>query len=68
MQLNAVAAFALIVRGVSAVAVAVLRFRCLQIVVERLDPLVNPDVNPSPHMHQVYANPLKVLTTANELE
>ncbi|RYC63819.1 hypothetical protein CHU98_g2363 [Xylaria longipes] len=51
MQLNVVAAFALLAQGVSAV--AVLRFGCSQIVVERLDPLVNPDVSPSPHIHQV---------------
>ncbi|CAG8972007.1 hypothetical protein HYALB_00008292 [Hymenoscyphus albidus] len=31
----------------------VLRFGCSQIVVERLDPLVNPGTNHSPHVHQV---------------
>jgi len=31
----------------------VLRFGCSQIVVERVDPLVNPGANPSPHVHQV---------------
>ncbi|KAH8893952.1 hypothetical protein GQ53DRAFT_840230 [Thozetella sp. PMI_491] len=31
----------------------VLRFGCSQVVVERLDPLVNPGVTPSPHIHQV---------------
>ncbi|KAF2175975.1 hypothetical protein K469DRAFT_608818 [Zopfia rhizophila CBS 207.26] len=30
-----------------------IRFGCSQLVVERTDPLVNPGVNPSPHMHQV---------------
>ncbi|KAI1081977.1 hypothetical protein F5B20DRAFT_569478 [Whalleya microplaca] len=30
-----------------------LRFGCSQVVIERLDPLVNPDLNPSPHVHQV---------------
>ncbi|KAJ0118420.1 hypothetical protein J7T55_009203 [Diaporthe amygdali] len=30
-----------------------LRFSCSQLVVERLDPLVNPGVNPSPHVHQI---------------
>ncbi|KAI1810090.1 hypothetical protein GGS20DRAFT_580173 [Poronia punctata] len=30
-----------------------LRFGCSQLVIERLDPLVNPGVNPSPHVHQV---------------
>ncbi|KAI3332237.1 hypothetical protein HD806DRAFT_519017 [Xylariaceae sp. AK1471] len=51
MQLKAAVAFALLTRGISA-ANAVLRFGCSQIVVERLDPLVNPDLNPSPHVHQ----------------
>ncbi|TRX93758.1 hypothetical protein FHL15_005434 [Xylaria flabelliformis] len=32
---------------------AMLRFGCSQVVIERLDPLVNPGVNPSPHVHQV---------------
>ncbi|KAM7196750.1 protein of unknown function (DUF1996) domain containing protein [Naviculisporaceae sp. PSN 640] len=30
-----------------------LRFGCSQVVIERLDPLVNPDQNPSAHMHQI---------------
>ncbi|CAG8954747.1 hypothetical protein HYFRA_00004672 [Hymenoscyphus fraxineus] len=30
-----------------------LRFGCSQIVIDRIDPLVNPDMLPSPHMHQV---------------
>ncbi|KAF2786948.1 hypothetical protein K505DRAFT_258787 [Melanomma pulvis-pyrius CBS 109.77] len=30
-----------------------LRFGCSEVVIERLDPLVNPDMHPSPHMHQV---------------
>jgi hypothetical protein len=30
-----------------------LRFGCSQIVVERIDPLVNPGMIPTPHMHQV---------------
>lgn len=30
-----------------------LRFQCSQLVVERLDPLVNPGVAPSPHLHQI---------------
>jgi hypothetical protein len=29
-----------------------IRFGCSQLVVERTDPLVNPGLNPSPHMHQ----------------
>ncbi|KAI1338449.1 hypothetical protein F5Y15DRAFT_407716 [Xylariaceae sp. FL0016] len=31
---------------------SLVRFGCSQIVIERLDPLVNPGVNPSPHVHQ----------------
>lgn len=30
-----------------------LRFGCSQLVVERIDPLVAPGLNPSPHTHQV---------------
>lgn len=30
-----------------------LRFSCSQLVVERTDPIVNPGMNPSAHMHQV---------------
>ena len=30
-----------------------LRFGCSQITIERLDPLVNPGLSPTPHMHQV---------------
>jgi hypothetical protein len=30
-----------------------LRFGCSQIVIDRIDPLVNPDTLPSPHMHQI---------------
>jgi hypothetical protein len=30
-----------------------MRFGCSQLVVDRLDPLVNPGAVPSPHMHQI---------------
>lgn len=30
-----------------------LRFTCSQLVIDRLDPLVNPGVVPSPHLHQI---------------
>jgi len=30
-----------------------LRFQCSQLVIERLDPLVNPGSVPSPHLHQI---------------
>ncbi|OAG02130.1 uncharacterized protein CC84DRAFT_999252 [Paraphaeosphaeria sporulosa] len=57
-----VALSALFVRNASAVPQAgggnsgsadFLRFGCSQLVVERTDPLVNPGLLPSPHMHQV---------------
>ncbi|RYO78567.1 hypothetical protein DL766_007490 [Monosporascus sp. MC13-8B] len=44
------AAGAAIAPGVDA---ATLRFSCSQLVVERLDPIVNPGANPSPHLHQI---------------
>ncbi|KAF2634656.1 hypothetical protein P280DRAFT_523852 [Massarina eburnea CBS 473.64] len=30
-----------------------MRFECSQLVVDRLDPLVNPGTKPSPHLHQI---------------
>ncbi|KAJ8105397.1 hypothetical protein ONZ43_g7442 [Nemania bipapillata] len=45
----AVAGAALLVPDV----LALLRFSCSQLVVERLDPLVNPGVTGSPHLHQI---------------
>jgi len=30
-----------------------LRFGCSQIAIDRIDPLVNPGLAPSPHMHQI---------------
>ncbi|KAK4114702.1 hypothetical protein N656DRAFT_749231 [Canariomyces notabilis] len=39
--------------GLVAPAAALLRFGCSQLVVERLDPLVTPGINPSPHLHQI---------------
>ncbi|KAK7995079.1 hypothetical protein PG990_013852 [Apiospora arundinis] len=56
MQLSKLSAIALLTRGIQAA--AVLRFGCSQIVVERLDPLVNPSDNPSPHVHQASLNAL----------
>ncbi|KAL1896333.1 hypothetical protein Sste5346_004718 [Sporothrix stenoceras] len=37
----------------STFAAGILRFGCSRITVERLDPLVTPGQNPSPHVHQV---------------
>ncbi|KAK0610066.1 hypothetical protein B0T17DRAFT_500735 [Bombardia bombarda] len=39
--------------GPAAQAATMLRFSCSQLVVERLDPLVNPGQVPSPHLHQI---------------
>lgn len=33
--------------------VTMLRFGCTQVVIDRLDPLVNPGQIPSPHVHQI---------------
>lgn len=30
-----------------------MRFMCSQLVVDRIDPLVSPGMNPSPHLHQI---------------
>ncbi|KAI0594224.1 hypothetical protein F4775DRAFT_586298 [Biscogniauxia sp. FL1348] len=32
---------------------ALIRFSCSQLVVDRIDPLVNPGLAPSPHLHQI---------------
>ncbi|KAI1169674.1 hypothetical protein F4777DRAFT_592542 [Nemania sp. FL0916] len=50
MRLPSITALALLARGASAF--ALLRFGCSQIAIERIDPLVNPGSNPSPHIHQ----------------
>jgi hypothetical protein len=39
--------------GISQERVPMLRFECSQLVVDRLDPLVNPGSVPSPHLHQI---------------
>jgi hypothetical protein len=44
-----IAAFGL----VSPTNAGLLRFGCAQLTVQRLDPLVNPGANPSPHLHQI---------------
>ncbi|KAF2837285.1 hypothetical protein M501DRAFT_1006782 [Patellaria atrata CBS 101060] len=48
MQLGFLAAVALITPSY-----ALLRFGCSQLVVQRTDPLVNPGMAPSPHVHQI---------------
>lgn len=32
---------------------ALIRFSCSQLVIDRIDPLVNPGMAPSPHLHQI---------------
>ncbi|KAK3359521.1 hypothetical protein B0T25DRAFT_495052 [Lasiosphaeria hispida] len=39
--------------ALAAPASALLRFGCSQLVVVRIDPLVNPGIAPSPHLHQI---------------
>ncbi|KAF2841083.1 hypothetical protein M501DRAFT_991011 [Patellaria atrata CBS 101060] len=39
--------------GLFAPTSALLRFGCARLTVQRLDPLVNPGSNPSPHLHQI---------------
>lgn len=48
MQLKALVASSLIT-----VSHALIRFQCSQLVFDRLDPLVNPGMTPSPHIHQI---------------
>ena len=42
-----------IVLGLLTPVQALLRFGCSQLTVQRLDPLVTPGQNPSPHLHQI---------------
>ncbi|KAI0814596.1 hypothetical protein GGR55DRAFT_686867 [Xylaria sp. FL0064] len=46
-------ALALLVERGSGQTMPMMRFQCSQLVVDRLDPLVNPGVVPSPHLHQI---------------
>lgn len=47
-------ALSLLVRhATSQATVPMMRFQCSQLVVDRLDPLVNPGSVPSPHLHQI---------------
>lgn len=48
MQWTSLAALALV-----APSHALIRFGCSQLVVDRIDPLVNPGLAPSPHLHQI---------------
>ncbi|KAI1079022.1 hypothetical protein F5B20DRAFT_581749 [Whalleya microplaca] len=44
---------ALLVGHVSSQGLAMMRFSCSKLVVDRIDPLVNPGLIPSPHLHQI---------------
>lgn len=52
-MLWSVLAFAAVARAQISQGLNHLRFGCSQITIERLDPLVNPGMVPTPHMHQV---------------
>ncbi|KAI1818156.1 hypothetical protein GGS20DRAFT_574457 [Poronia punctata] len=52
MQCKALA-LALLMEQCAGQTMPMLRFQCSQLVVERLDPLVNPGLLPSPHVHQI---------------
>jgi hypothetical protein len=52
MQLKSLAAVVALLAH-DAAAQSMMRFSCSQLVIERLDPLVNPAMSPSPHLHQV---------------
>lgn len=49
MKLNAVTT----ALGLVAPTNALLRFGCARLTIQRLDPLVTPGQNPSPHLHQI---------------
>ncbi|TVY82100.1 hypothetical protein LSUE1_G005832, partial [Lachnellula suecica] len=50
---SALLAFAAFAQAAPQAGSTMLRFGCSQIVVDRIDPLVNPGLIPSPHMHQI---------------
>ncbi|KAI1498456.1 hypothetical protein F5X99DRAFT_412101 [Biscogniauxia marginata] len=52
MQLTTIAATALLARNAAA-QFSMLRFACSQLVVDRIDPLVNPGMTYTPHLHQL---------------
>lgn len=51
MQLTSVVAAALLAQN--AAAQQMLRFACSQLVVDRVDPIVNPGMQYTPHLHQI---------------
>jgi hypothetical protein len=44
---------AILTLALAAPSIALVRFHCSQLVVERLDPLVDPGLIPSSHVHQI---------------
>ncbi|KAK3356426.1 hypothetical protein B0T25DRAFT_621668 [Lasiosphaeria hispida] len=53
MQWKTLALALLLERGSSQGTMPMMRFSCSQLVVDRIDPLVNPGSMPSPHLHQI---------------
>ncbi|KAL7622551.1 hypothetical protein AAE478_008058 [Parahypoxylon ruwenzoriense] len=53
MQWKALALALLVEHGSGQGMLEMMRFSCSQLVVDRLDPLVNPGSIPSPHLHQI---------------
>ena len=53
MQLKALVLALLVELGSTQGGLAMMRFQCSQLVVDRIDPLVNPGSIPSPHLHQI---------------
>ncbi|KAF2713798.1 hypothetical protein K504DRAFT_498587 [Pleomassaria siparia CBS 279.74] len=53
MRWKTLALALLVEHGLGQGSFPMLRFECSQLVVERLDPLVNPGFAPSPHLHQI---------------
>jgi hypothetical protein len=53
MQWSTLRLAALAVLAQTACAQQMMRFGCSQLVVDRIDPLVDPGKNPSPHLHQI---------------
>jgi hypothetical protein len=58
MQWATLAVAALFAQNVAA-QLNLLRFACSQLVVERTDPLVNPGMKYTPHLHQIVGGNLK---------
>jgi hypothetical protein len=53
--------------GISFPIPPMLRFQCSQLVIDRIDPLVNPGLAPSPHLHQIVGGNSFNATLAHDL-